>query len=157
LVPAAAACMPLLRNSVPIARQYEDAHPGKRLPIEVQDAVAVGHKDLPEIIGIRYLHLKNPGIICTRGPVGPLGKFDPFSERGFAGCGQHGIKVPLAALFERSLLDFRRPGCYERGDLRCMPDLFRRKIAGIGVTGSLAGNNPDPDSERYSLLRALDD
>ena len=156
-VASAAARVSLLRNAVSVPRQHENAHAGQRLPVEVQHAVAGRDQNVPQVVGIRHLHLKHARIVSARGMVGALREFDALFESGLAGRSQDGIEIALAALFERRLLHLGRAGRDQRRDLRRVPDLLRTQIVAVGVAGAFARDDAHADAERNALRRALDD
>ena len=89
--------------------------------------------------------------------MGPSGRVGPLHQRQFgADVGIyreriHRIKILLPMLFEIHHRLLRRAAGDERRGARRAQNFFRRQVVGVGVAGTLAGDDPDSAACRNAL------
>ena len=129
----------------------ENIHARQRLEIAGESPVGADHQNAAQLFAIVGPHLEDTRIMGPRRCVGPLHQGQLGADVGIYGKSIDRIKILLPMLFQVHHWLLRRAAGDERRGARRAQNFFRRQVVGVGVAGTLAGDDSDSTACRNAL------
>ena len=148
--PASAARAAARASSV-LPGDAKNIHARQRLEIAGESPVGADHQNAAQLFAIVGPHLEDARIVGAGGCVGPLHQGQLGADVGIYRERIHRIKIALLVLFQVHYRLLRRAAGDKRRGARRTQNFFRRQVVGVGIAGTLAGDDSDCAACRNAL------